>query len=236
MKKFNESYGILAGVDGCSKGWCVALGFLRKATGAFTAEKILFCRDITEVFNLGAEVYAIDMPIGLPMEHKPGGRKCDRLARKLLGPRRASIFTPPPRKAFSFKSYEALSQSGIRISRQSFNILPKIKELDLYLRKCRPKSIYETHPELVFFRLHGDFLPSKHTSSGLNLRVALLVGTYLFRSLERNLNAIKGNLRLDVLDAYACLLAAKRIYEDKAQRVPENIEKDAFGLEMAIWF
>ncbi len=235
MKKLDENYTILAGVDGCSKGWCVVLGFLQ-SSHFFESERVIFCQDITEVFSLGAEIYAIDMPIGLPNEHRPGGRECDRLARKLLGPRQASIFTPPPRKAFSFERYKDLYQSGLKLSRQSFHILPKIKELDYYLRKCRPKNIYETHPELVFFRLYGKSLPSKHTPLGVKLRFKLLLRTSLFSCLEENWNSSRKVFRLDVLDAYACLLAAKLIYENKAQKIPEKTTKDAFGLEMAIWF
>jgi predicted RNase H-like nuclease len=37
-------------------------------------------------------IIAIDVPIGLPEVMPPGGRACDRLARRLLGPRGASVF------------------------------------------------------------------------------------------------------------------------------------------------
>lgn len=48
----------------------------------------------SSIFPRNLQIIAVDVPIGLPDVTRPGGRTCDRLARRLLGPRSASVFSP----------------------------------------------------------------------------------------------------------------------------------------------
>jgi len=203
----------------------------------FLFEEVKVLASFPEALSLPASVVAVDMPIGLPEGHQPGGRTCDRLARRLLGRRGVCVFTPPPRSIFKAKSYEEAKRllKG-HLSRQTWNILPKVKEVDQALTPEHQERIFETHPELVFFRLSGNPLPSKHTEAGFKLRLDLLRKTGLFRSLEDNLARCSRGLRLDLLDAYAALLSAKRIFTGEAERLPPQPERDARGLRMEIWY
>ena len=76
---------------------------------------------------------AIDIPIGLAARRDPGGPTSRRGRR--LGPRRSSVFPAPARSVLAATTYEeacALSRAacGKAISKQLFNILPKIREVD----------------------------------------------------------------------------------------------------------
>jgi predicted RNase H-like nuclease len=82
----------------------------------------------------GARV-CIDIPIGLS---ETGLRGCDREARRLLGPRRSSVFAAPPYFALEERSYPELNEESKRrfgrgISKQAFYLLPKIRETDSHL-------------------------------------------------------------------------------------------------------
>ncbi|NPA48976.1 MAG: DUF429 domain-containing protein [Thermodesulfobacteria bacterium] len=226
----------LVGIDGCRRGWLAVEGSFEPEKGTFRGEKAELVEDLGKILDLPARVFAIDMPLGLPDDFTPGGRECDRLARKLLGPRRGSIFTPPPARALLFTSYQDLRAAGIKISRQSFNLLPKMKELREILRKRSSTPLFETHPELVFLILAGEPLPSKHTPEGFEKRFELLQGLGLFRDLTRHLRDLPRLYRKDLLDAYACLMAAKRILEGTARVIPADPPRDALGLPMGIWF
>ena len=81
----------LAGADGCRGGW---VAFSLHIDG----EKIVkwdwnLCPRFRDVllFSEGSAKLAVDMPIGLLNNPEPGGRKCDREARRLLGARRSTI-------------------------------------------------------------------------------------------------------------------------------------------------
>ena len=81
------------GVDGCPHGWCVVK--IDTKTRAFTPFHYDTFREILD--SHPRTVIAIDVPIGL--REGPGGRDCDREARKYLGwPRRTSVFSPPVRQ------------------------------------------------------------------------------------------------------------------------------------------
>ncbi len=229
----------MAGVDGCRGGWLALRGkFVRKK---FVQEKPLLLSRFEEIFGLpkAPKIIAVDIPIGLLDEPRPGGRECDRLARCLLGwPRASSIFTPPLRPALKTNDYqEAKSLSG-GLSKQAFYILPKIREVDETLEKISEGVVFETHPELVFMRLAGEALKtSKKSPLGRQERKNLLLRTGLFSSLEDNLSSLPKGVGLDdLLDAYACLLTALKIYQGKARCLPTQPPRDSRGRPMAIWF
>ncbi len=142
----------VAGVDGCRAGWVVVL-LQRK--GKKHETQVRLCRTFAEVLALEPqpEVIAIDIPIGLLDKPEPGGRECDRQARKLLGRRASSIFSPPTRPMLKATSYEQVRQLGLSI--QAFNILPKIREVDQLMTPMLQMRIHEAAPELGFMSLAG---------------------------------------------------------------------------------
>ena len=87
---------LLAGIDGCSGGWVVAL-----ADEDFTSFALQQIASIGHLFSDGnaPSVVAVDMPIGLPERTGPKGRTPERLVRPLLGERQSSVFSIPSRSA-----------------------------------------------------------------------------------------------------------------------------------------
>ncbi|MBW3631957.1 MAG: DUF429 domain-containing protein [Chloroflexi bacterium] len=89
----------VVGVDGCREGW-VAVTW---DTEARTPQEALSARVHTSFMDLldacqEAMAIGVDIPIGLS-ESEP--RQCDIAARKVLGPRRSSVFpAPDPRVVF----------------------------------------------------------------------------------------------------------------------------------------
>ena len=111
-------------------------------------------------------VVLIDMPIGLS-EGGRDGRLCDQLGREALGPRRSSLFPTPSRPVLSAPTYEAACQAhqsvtGMKISKQAWFLVPKIREVDAFLRSdaCGRTRLRECHPELAFMGLNdGEPMP-----------------------------------------------------------------------------
>src|SRR6266540_1721796 len=103
----------VAGVDGCRAGWVVVL--VEQPTQRRRAYHIRLCPHFAEVFTLDPKptVIAVDIPIGLLEEPQPGGRECDRQARRLLGRRASSVFTPPIRKLLEATHYEQMRSHGM---------------------------------------------------------------------------------------------------------------------------
>ena len=85
---------------------------------------------------------AIDIPIGLP---ESGPRRADVEARRRVGPRRNSVFPAPARAVLGATTYaEACARSrqvsGKAISKQLFNILGKIAEVDALVTPADSRS------------------------------------------------------------------------------------------------
>ena len=124
----------VAGVDGCRGGWVVVLAAVLASTDRPVQMSSRLCATFAEVLALPErpQSIAVDMPIGLLEQAAPGGRPCDREARAVLGrPRSSSVFSPPTRKALAARSYaEVATLNGAGMSKEAFNILPKIREVD----------------------------------------------------------------------------------------------------------
>jgi predicted RNase H-like nuclease len=231
----------LIGLDGCRGGWLVAAADARLATLAFSLVEDL--APVVARARAGAALIAIDMPIGLSNER---ARACDLAARRLLGrPRASSVFPAPCRAALAATTYRracALSRRtlGVALSREAFNILPKIRQVDALMTPALQARVREVHPEVVFALLagRGSGLPQpKRTREGERLRLSLLRRVAPRFDLDR----VRGELgrarvaRDDVIDAVACLVAASRIRQGKALVLPEDrVERDARGLRMEI--
>lgn len=221
---------LVAGVDGCRAGWTVALADSHDAT---VVEVVVVSTFAEVVARLDRDVatIAVDMPIGLP---DAGTRACDVAARRLLGPRRSSVFPAPPRPLLDCTAYhEALrrkrSIDGTGLSKQAFHLLPKIVEVDAAITPELQERVVEAHPELAFRRLAGAPLESKHRRDGLDQRVRLVQRFVGARPPAR----LRGSGPDDVLDAVALTVTARALERGAAERLGDG-SRDARGLVMEI--
>ncbi len=213
---------ILAGIDGTKKGWVAALR--DSSTGKLSIAGF-------EAFLPWAQsmpnksTIAIDIPIGLAEQTQPGGRSCERACRQLLGPRKASsVFSTPSRQAVYANSWEEAGRIVQRdlpdrkgISRQSWAIFPKVREIDTAISKGLQLDIRESHPEVVFSIMNGHLpvVASKKSEAGRTARIRLLgtVGLPMEPFLTQR---PPGCAVDDLIDAFACLWTAGRIHQGNA--------------------
>jgi predicted RNase H-like nuclease len=237
----------LAGVDGCPKGWVVAL--VRPSSDEVRVRVIPHFADILTAPEQPA-VIAVDMPIGLPDRIGPEGRGPEKAVRPLLGERQSSVFAVPSRGAIHAEDYwEACriaaetSDPPRKVSKQLFMIAPKIREIDVVLRSDAGavSRVFECHPEVAFWRLNGERaltepkkVKSRPYGPGLELRRGLLVNAGIPAPIA-HADAPKGAAADDLLDALACATIARRIHAGIARAFPETFGRDAYGLPMAIW-
>jgi hypothetical protein len=115
----------LYGTDGCPSGWVVC-----NLDAAHTRIETTVHVGILDVLRQldGNDVLVIDIPIGLLPERVPGGRECDRIARRLIGPRRSSVFSAPCRPALRANGWDEARAFGL--TKQGHAILPKIAAVD----------------------------------------------------------------------------------------------------------
>jgi predicted RNase H-like nuclease len=233
----------IAGIDGCRAGWVVVLAhpLARDAQ----EHQVTVCARFDDVLALlpTSAVSAVDIPIGLLTEQQPGGRDCDRCARRLLGRRASSVFTPPTRTLLDATHYAQVRGHGLSI--QSFNILPKIREVDRIMTPALQQQVYEAHPELAFQALAGHPLQDrKKTVAGREERLRVLdnIPSPLFHGIRAAFERILGAYKRtdvapdDILDAYVLMWTARRIWHAQAHRVPRIPPHDARGLRMEIWY
>lgn len=228
--------GRLAGVDGCRAGWVVAL-----VAPDGPEAMIRVVPHFADVLAVAAGIVAVDMPIGLPERAGPGGRGPERLVRRKLPGRAASVFSVPSRAAVYADDYGqacrialATSDPPRALSRQLFNIMPRIREVDAALRAdpSAAARVFESHPELAFCRMNGGLPPPpKKTSAGVAARRALLAAA----GLPAEGSPPRGAGVDDMLDALACATVARRLYHGAALPHPDRPPRDAHGLPIAIW-
>ena len=163
------------------------------------------------LLSLGADVTAIDIPLGLPS----GGerRRCDVLARERLGSARSSVFFAPPAAVLAAASHaeaSALSRAAgsVGVSIQTWNIVPKIREAAPFA-----SALLEVHPE-VSFRALGSVTAPKKSAAGRAERLALLRSWVPFElpSPRPGRAAVD-----DCLDALVCAWTAQRWLRGRAE-------------------
>jgi len=228
------------GLDGCPGGW---IGVIADLNGIEPPRVEVFA-SFAEALATGAQIIAVDMPIGLPDGPDPdgGGRVCERAAKAMLGARRSSIFPTPPRAAFEGRTRaeaDALSRAagGKGVAAQSFALFKKIREIDAAMTPMLEGCVFETHPETTIAALTG--APAAHgkkTPEGRAERLALLTAHGLAADLFEPHPFPKTRAAPDdLIDAGLCLLTAQRIAAGTALCLPEDPPRDGRGLRMAIW-
>ena len=225
------------GIDGCKLGW---FGVWQGSDGIFwrleqSIETLLTHHHCERAF--------IDIPIGLSSGAR---RECDTAARQLLGRGfSSSVFPTPVRSILTAASYEEANirhrkACGRGISKQSFFILPKIREVDTLLRNnsgWRGK-LREAHPEVAFNGLNAGALSHKKKTregfeerlsilSAQDSRVPILVDEILQQTWRKHL------LPDDILDAICLAVMPKGGH---LRTLPEQPSQDAEGLPMEICY
>lgn len=193
-----------------------------------------------------AVVILVDIPIGLP----GGGvtfRTADALARKMLGRRHTSIFSPGARDILNCRDYRSASEknrklTGKKITLQYWGIAEKVKEVDQFIRAtpAAMKVIRESHPELCFMLSSSNSIAyGKKTPQGIQERLDILKDyltdsqTVFDRVLETYLR--RDVARDDVVDAMILAVTARES-RGELDPLPRPLEKDAEGVPMAIWY
>lgn len=130
-----------------------------------------------------AERILIDVPIGL-VEEGGDGRRCDSLARDVIGSRAPSVFTPPVREATRKRRYPAAKRvherkTGSGLSKQAFALSDSIASVDDLVQNVPEArmAIRESHPEVCFRAFAGEPLShSKKSAAGYAERMRALAG------------------------------------------------------------
>ena len=235
----------IAGIDGCKSGWlCIAE--VDSEIRAFIANNISdVVRQLPPDTTIG-----IDIPIGLPADDS---RQCDIEARQLLGARGVCVFPAPLRATLEnttdATSYEEANRIQRRqhardkgISRRAWRILPKIREVDVFLRAYvkLAERILEVHPEVCFAQWNSDtpISSNKKRAPGRAARAALIDDVWPMQR-ERLLNELKeqGRGRFeadDLYDAFAALWTMRRYRVGRSLTLPAAPERDSANLPMQI--
>lgn len=232
---------IVTGVDGCKAGWlCVSKDF---DTGLITSVVFGSAQELIQQ-EPHPVVTTVDIPIGLS---EKGPRQCDIEARKLLGPRRSSVFPAPIRPVLQARTRQEADRirreiEGKGVSAQSFAIFKKVLEFDKIL-STRPnlqERVKEIHPEVCFWAWN-DKQPmsyNKKSDDGREERHNLVVKHFGVEVVEeiRIKYPLKYVSHDDIYDAFAALWTAERIYNGKAGLIPDPSPCDAMGLHMEMWY
>lgn len=235
----------VAGADGCRSGW-VVVAFPAGSPDRATVSLVERIADLTRTRARPFDRLLIDMPIGLPDAAERGGRACDKAARALLGwPRSASVFSPPARPTLAAADYaDALARNRATapdapgLSKESFHLFPRIREVDAWITPERQSWVGEGHPEVSFARMNreqsggGSLRPGKRTSEGRQLRRDLLIGAGF---LPDEWTKPKGAAWDDVFDAAALAWSAGCWLEQVGIVLPDGTaQRDARGVQMTV--
>ena len=228
----------MAGLDGCRAGWVLATTPANAGVVPRVEVRVIDGLEVVVDELVSGRLCAagIDIPIGLP---PAGPRSCDVEARRMLGPRRGSVFPSPARPVLAAADYPeacALSRvaSGTAISKQLFNILPKIREVDRVLARAPElrARVFEMCPELSFTVLAGTPMHhAKRSADGRAERLATLRPVFGdVRALVARPPA--GAAPDDVLDALAGAWTARRFASGTYLHLGGELDETGLRMEM----
>lgn len=237
----------VAGVDGCPAGWMVVL---RDARGLAPPQARIVAT-FADVLALpeAPQIIAVDMPIGLPERSGIGGRAPDVAARAVLGKRQSSVFAVPARAAVMASDYAGACAAALlssdpprKIAKQSFNLFPRIRDIDALMTPSLQARVFECHPEVAFWAMNGQSplvepkkVKSRPHAAGLAFRRNLLVaGGFPVAFLEQTTFRAAVAGPDDFLDACACAWTATRLLAGTALVFPPQPPLDAKGLRQEI--
>jgi len=214
----SEQVRAVLGVDGARGGWVGV-----RWDGADLA--CLFHPSLDGLVGAAGAVavVAVDMPIALVAD---GTRAAEDEVRRLLGPRRSSLFQSPCLGALDFADHDYVGANawskatvGRGLSKQAWFLVPKIREVRA-LAGGRP--VFEAMPELSFAAMAGG-LPLPHpktTWAGQALRMRLLADHGI--ALPDDAGDAGRVAPDDLLDAAAVAWTARRIADGSARCAPAD--------------
>lgn len=223
------------GIDGCRFGWIAAIYRPSKAIDWILEKRI---KDVILQLPQQSLIF-VDMIIGLPEASKPS-RECDSLTRKRLAPHGSRVFNAPIREVLNAKTYAEANQisqqlSGKGLSKQTWYLLPKIRELD----QMHSSSILEAHPELAYTQQNAGIpiSDSKKTAEGRKKRLQLLeiAGQAFTSAYHAGLKKYtrREAAQDDLLDAL--ILCARASSSNQTTPLPREPQPDAKGHPCQIW-
>ncbi|MCW2770197.1 MAG: hypothetical protein JWR27_1630 [Aeromicrobium sp.] len=201
------------GVDGCKVGW-VGVRWDDDTT-------VLVAPTIGELVTLTGPVdaVAIDIPIGLPLD---APREAERHARPRLPGRASTVFNAPAAVVLDAVDYQAANAAnkialGLGLSKQTWYLVPKIRDVHDWLATSPGVPVVEAHPEVCFALMHGGVLvDGKTTADGEAARRRLLADHGMVVDTCRRTGVAVD----DVLDAAATAWTARRYADGIAERLP----------------
>lgn len=222
------------GVDGCKSGWFAVW----EGRSELQSQVYPSVVDLWEEHQQATRIL-IDVPMGLKVS---ADRQIEKQVRKLLGPRRSSVFPVPCFAATYAEDYPSASainrkQIGKGLSKQAWFITPKIRDVDRLLNQSSSArdTLGECHPELAFATFNGAPLTcSKKTVEGQNQRQALLDvrfdGSRAF--IEHCLMSHpRSVLQIDdCMDAMILLATAQ-----KSRRLDDRLEEGCGRIPIGMW-
>ncbi len=238
---------VFVGVDGCRAGWFAV--FLEGENRSDCSWKVEIFPEFSFLVDFLKNNYGqaeplilIDIPIGL--KTGSGERLSDIGARSLLKARKSSIFPVPCREAVYAETYKEACEvneklTGKRISKQAWNIVPKIQDVDTFLvgNKSFREKVREVGPEICFQAFAG--FPMKYSKKkveGFLERKEALGNVCPFADevIEYALSKYrrKDLAKDDILDALAAVLTAKMGGMYGFKYVPNEPETDGKGLKI----
>ncbi|AAM05357.1 TPA: DUF429 domain-containing protein [Methanosarcina acetivorans] len=239
---------VFVGVDGCRAGWFVV--FFGGGNESDCSWKVEIFPEFSCLVDFLKNNYEqvdplilIDIPIGL----KTGGsgeRLSDLGARSILKARKSSIFPVPCREAIYAKTYKEACEvnerlTGKRISKQAWNIVPKIRDVDGFLVENENfrEKVREVGPEICFQAFAGFPMkyPKKKDEGFLERKEVLdNVCPFAEEIVEYALSKYrrKDLSKDDILDALAAALTAQMGGICGFTYVPNEPEIDSKGLKI----
>lgn len=229
------------GVDGTKDGW------LAVCLEGDTVDINMY-NDIHKLCTeySGADCIFIDIPIGLP-ESQSDIRPDKELRSKLKG-KTSSVFNTPCRQAVYEANYQFAHNKNIEVlgkglSKQSFAISNKIREVDIFLQRnpAWQNKLCESHPEYGFVLLNYGvpLLESKKTQAGVRKRISLLKQYIhnLDMVLERHNSDVRLKGRLnDIIDALCLAVIGSIGMTNGFLSIPDTPSTDSRNIKMQIVF
>jgi predicted RNase H-like nuclease len=239
----------VVGADGCKAGWFIAIAsvMMKNGTGTcceFNLKNVFIASTFVEVLSKTSDckLVCVDIPIGLSDGDKP--RECDGQARKLLrGQRASSVFPAPIRPCLSAVDYETASKisfehTGKKLTKQTFALMKKIREVDDLMTPELQNRVHEIHPEILFWALNGQkpielnkkTVPGQAQRHNLLQKICTDIDSILTQA------PISGCAMDDALDAIVAAWTAGQAVIGKAKTLPENPPLDSKGLKMEMLY
>ena len=211
---------VFVGIGECKGGWIACVLPPHDDSPSYLAT-----HSLSEIFvALPKKLFCcIDIPTIL--ESGPGPRGCDERARQVLGAKNSTVYFAPSKAALQGKSFKEASrlnreETGVALTKQSWSVIPKIRETVELLSKKPVLSevVLESNPELVVLGLTGE-VPryTKKSSRGRKERLALLHAFGIELALEKEVRRVKTKKVApgsdDILDATLLALGALLLHK-----------------------